>query len=110
MLGFVKRHFKDLNSTAIKTLYTSLIHSHLEYASIILNPVFNIDILTIEKVQYQFYVIDDRKDIIYKMLQSLYFIDEYTLNYHVIKFNGYNLFVSLKYQSHLQLPHLTLHN
>lgn len=53
-VGFVKRYSKDLNSTAVKTLYTYLIRSHLRYASIIWDPVFNIDILNIEKVQDQF--------------------------------------------------------
>lgn len=53
-MGFVKRYSKDLNSKAVKTLYTYLIRSHLRYASIIWNPRFNIDILNIEKVQDQF--------------------------------------------------------
>lgn len=53
MLVFVKRHSKELNLLATKTLYT-LIRSHLEYVCV--KPVFNIDILNIEKVQDQFYV------------------------------------------------------
>lgn len=31
MLGYVKRHSKELNPIAVNNLYTSLIRSHLEY-------------------------------------------------------------------------------
>lgn len=51
MAKFVKTNAKEFNLSLITILYTTLIQLHLEYASILWNPIFNIDNQKIENVQ-----------------------------------------------------------
>lgn len=54
LLGFVRRATKDFrNPLSIKCLYCSLVRSNLEYASVIWDPMYKIDIDRIERVQKQ---------------------------------------------------------
>lgn len=46
---------------AVKILYISLLCSHFEYASIIWNPVFKVDILKTERVQDLFVIFMNHK-------------------------------------------------
>lgn len=55
LLGFIKRHTKEFsNIIAIKTLYISLVRSHLENCSVIWSPYFQIHIDKVERVQKRF--------------------------------------------------------
>mgnify|MGYP002738819536 CR=1 FL=1 len=55
MLGFVKRWGKEFRDPYItKLLYTSLVRSILEYASVVWHPHYNIHIDLLESVQKQF--------------------------------------------------------
>lgn len=55
LLGFVKRVTSEFtNTNAIKQLYCSLIRTHLEYASCVWNPRYNVHIQDIERVQHKF--------------------------------------------------------
>lgn len=52
MVGFISRMSKDFRNTqTIKILYNSLVRSHLEYASAVWNPVYDVHINRIERVQ-----------------------------------------------------------
>lgn len=54
-LGFVVRNMRDFNNThTSKLLYYSLVRSKLEYASIVWNPIYNMHIVAIEKIQRRF--------------------------------------------------------
>lgn len=55
MLGFIKRTSQDFtNTSSIKLLYCSLVRPHLEYASCVWSPFYNIHIRNIENVQHKF--------------------------------------------------------
>lgn len=55
MLGFLKRNTSDFtNIDSLLCLYTSLVRPHLEYCSIVWNPIHNCKIVRLEKVQKNF--------------------------------------------------------
>ena len=55
MLGFVIRHTKYFNSLwALRTLYVSLVRTHLENNSIVWSPFYQIHVNAIERVQRKF--------------------------------------------------------
>ena len=54
MLGFVKRNTKSFGSRAKIALYNSLVRSHLEYASVVWNPVYSSSSQRIESIQRSF--------------------------------------------------------
>jgi len=52
MLGFIMRVSKDFKKKfTLKTLYTSLVRPHLEYASIVWSSFYNIHCIRIERIQ-----------------------------------------------------------
>lgn len=62
VLGFIMRNSKDFsNVKTVTTLYSSLVRSHLEYASIIWSPLAKVRIAQIEKVQHKFLIFIARK-------------------------------------------------
>ena len=55
MLGFVKRVTADFtNVKSLKTLYCSLVRSHLEYCSSVWSPYYAVHINKIEQIQHKF--------------------------------------------------------
>jgi Reverse transcriptase (RNA-dependent DNA polymerase) len=54
LLGFVCRIGRDLSVTSLKTIYCSLLRSHLEYAVCIWSPYYDLYINSIESVQNRF--------------------------------------------------------
>ena len=50
-LGLVKRTFSNFDRKMFIPLYKSLIRPHLEYATVVWNPVLKKDIIAIENVQ-----------------------------------------------------------
>jgi len=55
MLGFINRstnNFKNLY-TRLKTLFFSLVRSHLEFGFVVWSPIYSSYIEAIEKVQYK---------------------------------------------------------
>lgn len=64
MLGFLKRicyEFRDLK--ALTRIYIAHVRSHLEYASVIWNPIYNVHCEKIESVQKQFVICALRKSV-----------------------------------------------
>ena len=51
LIGIIKRTFSYLDQSMFRTLYTTLIHPHLDYASVVWNPYQLGHIRAIEKVQ-----------------------------------------------------------
>ena len=54
MWGFIWRHCKELSPVALRTLYCSLVRSHLEYCGSVWSPIYNVDVELLEKVQKKF--------------------------------------------------------
>ena len=55
LLGFIKRCTADFSSVAaLKQLYCALVRPHLEYASCVWSPYYNIHKQTLERVQHKF--------------------------------------------------------
>ena len=54
MLGFIFRVGKDLSVNTLRLLYCSLVRSHLEYASVVWSPYYNIYKDQLERVQRKF--------------------------------------------------------
>ena len=53
--GFIRRTCKDFRDLqCFKTLYYSLVRSRLEYASIVWNPYYKVDIISVENIQRRF--------------------------------------------------------
>ena len=52
--GLIWRNCKDLSPVALKTLFCSLVCSHLEYCSSIWLPIYHVDSELLEKVQKRF--------------------------------------------------------
>ena len=54
-LGFITRNYKNFtNSVVIKTLYTSLVRSKLEYNTLIWSPYLNFQIQSLDNIQNRF--------------------------------------------------------
>lgn len=55
MLGFIRRCTVDFNDmVALKWLYCALVRSHLEYASCVWSPYYNVHRHALERVQHKF--------------------------------------------------------
>lgn len=54
MLGFILRSCTDLSVYSLRLLYCSLVRSHIEYASIVWFPLYNIHKTQLDSVQRKF--------------------------------------------------------
>jgi hypothetical protein len=55
MLGYIRRIGKKFrDSYTLKTLYNSFVRSHLDYASVVWNPYYGVDLKRIEAIQKKF--------------------------------------------------------
>ena len=100
MLGFVMRSAQDFhNPLSLRSLYCSLVRSHLEYASSVWNPFYTVHIRNLERVQHRFL-----RQVSFRMFH------EYRTNEELLSFLGILSLESRRKHRDLRLLYNVLNN